>query len=667
MTVPNDTCNTLIYKFEKKCDYGTIITACREERIENQSIILMKHNTTTGKRYGPIRIAIDKIINSLHEDGCTKTLKKVLYKISSIRMFSGEYSLYSRFEMKRQRKAVLPEKIRFSIVVPLYNTHPRYLREMINSVQNQTYPYWELCMADGSDNEHSEVEEICRKYAVEDKRIKYKKLTANYGISCNTNAALDMAEGDYIALLDHDDIIHGSALFAVAEEIINKGADFIYTDEATFIMALKRIYIPCYKPDYAPDNLRGVNYICHFTVFKRELLKKTGGFCPEFDGSQDYDMMLKLTEHAERIVHIPKILYYWRGIPGSTAVDANAKPYVDPAGIEALKGHLERTGLEGDVMQAIFPVMYRIRYKLNGTPLVSIIIPNKDNKDILETCINSIMNKTSYSNREIIIVENGSIESETFEYYKELEKNNRIKIVNWGGDFNYPLINNFGAGFARGEYYLLLNNDTEVISSEWIEEMLMLAQREDVGIVGAKLYYPDGKIQHAGVGITFPGAADSYHKNYERDDVGYYGRLTYVQNFTAVTGACMMIPRNVWDEVGGLDEKLPVAFNDIDICMRVRKKGYLVVWTPFAELYHYESYTRGYEDTPEKNARFKKERNFFISRWEKELKAGDPYYNPNFAAGRFNFRCGSSLKVRKNTLKASSSEYFRARSTMLQS
>lgn len=598
-------------------------------------------------QHAPIRIAIDKTINSLHEGGCAKTLKKIYRKIGRIRIFSEEYSVYSRLEMKSQRKTVLPEKIRFSVVVPLYNTQPKYLREMINSVLNQTYPYWELCMADGSDDEHSEVEEICRKYVAKDNRIKYKKLTVNYGISGNTNVALDMAEGDYIALLDHDDIIHGSALFAIAEEIINKGADFIYTDEAEFVTVLKRIYIPHYKPDYAPDTLRGINYICHFTVFKRELLRKTGGFCSEFDGSQDYDMILKLTEHAERIVHIPRILYYWRGIPGSAALDVNAKPYATLAGIAALKGHLERIGLEGDVMQASRPTMYRIRYKLNGKPLVSIIIPNKDNKDILESCINSIMNKSSYSNWEIIIVENGSVESETFEYYEELKKDDRISVVNWGGGFNYPLINNFGVGFARGEYYLLLNNDTEVIAPEWIEEMLMLAQREEVGVVGAKLYYPNGKIQHAGIGIKFPGLADCYHINCERDDAGYDGRLSFVQNFTAVTGACMMIPRNVWDEVGGLDEKLPVAFNDIDICMRVRKKGYLVTWTPFAELYHYESYTRGYEDTTEKKSRFKKERNFFISRWEKELKAGDPYYNPNFAAGGFNFRCGSSCGVRK--------------------
>ena len=551
----------------------------------------------------------------------------------------SKQSLFTEEELEEQRHRVFPQKIKFSVVVPLYNTPERFLRAMIESVQAQTYENWELCMADGSDGEHGGVEKICREYAKKDHRVRYRKLEKNLGISGNTNACLEMAEGDYIGLFDHDDLLHSAALHEVMRAICEKGADFVYTDETTFHDEPEDAYLPHFKPAFAPDNLRANNYICHFTVFKRLLLDEVGLFDPACDGSQDHDMVLRLTEKARHIVHIPEILYYWRAHAGSVAESTGVKPYVIDAGVRAVQKHLERIGMEGEV-SPVGPglTIYRVRYAIKGTPRVSILIPNYEHLNDLKTCLNSIFNKTTWPNYEIVIVENNSISLEVFDYYRKLQRERKnVRVVTWKGTFNYSAINNFGAQFCQGEYLLLLNNDTEVISPDWLQEMLMFAQRDDVGAVGAKLYYPDGTVQHAGIGLGLLTLAGHYFRGVQHDNVGYMGRLIYAQDVSAVTGACMMIRRDVWEQVNGLDEEYAVAFNDVDLCMRIRQAGYLIVWTPFAELYHYESKSRGMEDTPEKQRRFASEVTRFQRRWRKELDRGDPYFNPNFSLDREDF------------------------------
>lgn len=580
---------------------------------------------------------VGKGLKCWRQNGFKYTWNKVKDKLHHRQDFQAAAlkPLYTAEELDAQRKYEFPRKIKISIVVPLYNTPKQFLEEMIRSVLDQTYSDWELCMADGSDEKHGYVKSICLQYAKSDKRIKYKRLTENKGISENTNACIEMASGEYIGLLDHDDLLHPAALYNVMEVICDKNADFIYTDENTFHKKTEDAYCPHFKPDFAPDTLRSYNYICHFTVFSTELLKKTGEmFRSRFDGSQDYDMVLRLTEKAQHIVHIPKILYYWRSHESSVASDVSAKPYTLTAAKLALQEHLDRVGLKGQVCDARIPSTYRIDYEIHGEPLISILVPNKDHINDLKKCIDSIKDKSTYHNWEIIVIENNSTERKTFNYYNTLCKDKRIRVVYWDGVFNYSAINNFGAGFANGEYILLLNNDIEVITSDWLEQMLMFCQRDDVGAVGAMLYYPDNTIQHAGVILGIGGVAGHAHKGFKRGDYGYMSRLAITQNLSAATGACVMTRKSVWDEVGGMDEGFQVAFNDVDFCMKIRQAGYLIVWTPYSELYHYESKSRGLEDTPEKQKRFESEVNLFKSRWKKELAMGDPYYNPNFTLNR---------------------------------
>ena len=593
----------------------------------------------------PLRkVAVFRLMNKglrcLHENGWKYTWDKVKNKLKNRQDFSAlaNKPLFTEQELAEQRKYQFPKSIKFSIVVPLFNTPEKFLREMIQSVIDQTYANWELCLADGSDVEHGSVEKICRQYTKKESRIKYKKLEKNLGISGNTNACLEMVSGDYIGLFDHDDLLHPAALYEVMRAICEQGADFIYTDENTFHNSPKDAYCPHFKPDFSPDTLRSYNYICHFVVFRHELMNDAGKFRSEFDGSQDYDMVLRLTEKAKKIVHIPEILYYWRAHQNSVASDISAKPYTLNAAKKALTEHLEREHLDGEVMDSAIPSTYKIQYAIKKNSKVSIVIPNMDHIEVLKTCIDSITEKTTYEDYEIVIIENNSKNEETFSYYRELGKNSRVKIVNWIGKFNYSAINNFGVQQAvTGEYIILLNNDIEVITPDWIEQMLMFAQRTDVGAVGAMLYYPDETIQHAGVILGVGGVAGHSHKNFNRGSYGYMSRATIVQNLSAVTFACVMIPRHVWDEVGGLDESFAVAFNDVDMCMRIRKAGYLIVWTPYAELYHYESKSRGLEDTPEKKKRFEGEVKLFQERWKAELAAGDPYYNPNLSLEREDF------------------------------
>ena len=540
-------------------------------------------------------------------------------------------------ERKRQEETVFPKDITFSVLVPLYNTPEKFLREMIDSVQAQTYRKWELCLADGSDDAHPEVGRICQEYMQNDSRIKYKKIEKNLGISGNTNVCFGMATGEYIGLFDHDDLLHPSVLYEYMKAICEQDADYIYCDEVTFEgNSIDNMLTIHFKPDFSIDNLRANNYICHFSVFSEKLLEETGLFRSEFDGSQDHDMILRLTSRAKKIVHVPKILYYWRSHPQSVAADINAKTYAIDAAKRAVLAHLKSCGLEGTVESTrAFPTIFRIKYKLKAKPMISIIIPNKDHRDDLKRCVDSILNKSTYENYEILIVENNSTEAETFAYYKMLENQPKVRVITYEaeGSFNYSKINNFAAKQAKGEYLLLLNNDTKVITREWMEELLMYAQRDDVGAVGAKLYYADNTIQHAGIviGLGAHHAAGHTHHLLPKENLGYMGRLCYAQDVTAVTGACLLVRKSLYEQVGGLDESFTVALNDVDFCLRLRALGLLNIFTPFAELYHYESKSRGLDKDGASAERYNKEVAHFRERWKKELDAGDPYFNPNFS------------------------------------
>lgn len=602
------------------------------KELENQNAYLLYKNKE-------LKVKYDELSNSKSWK-LTYPMRLLLYNYKKLKKLKYQkYYNYkvSNIELERQRNQKFSKEIKFSILVPLYNTPINFLKDMINSVINQTYFNWELCLADGSEN-CDNVQKVCLEYVKEDNRIKYRKLKENKGISENTNACIEMATGNYLSLLDHDDILHETALYEVAKVINEQNVDIVYTDEASFKYSILKSNIPYFKPDYSPDMLRSYNYICHFLTFNKELLSKLGNFRKEFDGSQDYDFILRLTEITNNIFHIPKVLYYWRAHQNSVAgIGIEAKPYAINAGKLAVKEHLKRIGLNGIVEEGKIPTTYRIKYKINNK-LVSIIIPNCDHIEDLNKCIKSILNKTTYKNYEIIIIENNSTKKETSDYYKYLIKSyENIKIIKWDKEFNYSAINNFGAKYSKGEYLLLLNNDIEVITPNWIEEMLMFAQREDVGAVGAMLYYPNNKIQHAGVIIGINGIAGHSHKNFNRGENGYFSRLSIVQNLSAVTGACMLVSKEKFYKVQGLDERFKVDFNDIDFCMKLRDIGYYNVFTPYAELYHYESKSRGYKNTKSKKKRFYNEIMLFQNKWAKEILNGDPFYNPNLTLNKEDF------------------------------
>lgn len=580
-----------------------------------------------------------KFCISLKRNGLKQTMHKVKKTLFPKSVYQDVIAaaVLSESDTQKQKNTVFDKNIKFSIIVPLYNTPVKFLNEMISSVIAQTYSNWELCLADGSSADHPEVEKAVNKFAQKDSRILYKKLPKNLGISGNTNACLDMASGDYIGLFDHDDLLHPAALYEAMKAICEKKADFIYTDELVFRSPdINSVVAIHFKPDYGPDFIRGINFICHFSVFSKELLDKAGRFRSEFDGSQDHDMILRLTSKAENIVHIPKILYYWRSHPNSVAGSIEAKTYAIDAGIRAVQTNLDEQGIKAKVSRCeTFPTAYRIKYDILSYDKVSIIIPNKNHLDDLALCINSILTKSTYPNFEIVIVDNGSDDPELFEYYDELKKDSRFVICSLDIPFNYSKLNNFAAKKASGKYFILLNNDIEIITPEWIEEMLMYVQRDDVGICGAKLYYPDNTIQHAGVIVGLGGVAGHCFGGFNRNDNGYLCHLVCAQELSAVTAACLMIKASVFEEVTGLDEdNFKVAYNDVDLCLKVREKGLLVVWTPYAEAYHYESKSRGYEDTPEKQKRFIAEQNYFKTKWADFLKKGDPYYNPNLTVDR---------------------------------
>ncbi len=587
----------------------------------------------------------DRVKNCGNLKGVIAKLKYKKTERAAMERF-GTKSFPDEARRKEERETVFDRMVKISILVPLYNTPENFLREMLDSVVNQTYENWELCLADGSDREHELVENICKEYADRDerKRIVYKKLQKNEGISGNTNECLKLATGEYIGLFDHDDILHPSALYEYVKVINEKNADYIYCDETTFKSGdINKMLTMHFKPDYAVDNLRANNYICHFSVFARELLDGTELFRSKFDGSQDHDMILRLTDRAKNVVHVPRLLYYWRSHAGSTAAGIDAKPYAVEAAKGAVADHLRRHGYEHFQITSTraFETIFKIRYQITGDPKVSIVIANKDHAGDLKRCITSIMEKSTYENYEIIIVENNSETKEIFDYYEKLKEYPNVKVVTCceEGGFNYSRVNNFGVRESSGDYILLLNNDTQVITVNWIEELLMYAQREDVGAVGAKLYYGNKTIQHAGVVLCLGAHRTAGHSHYgqHRENLGYMGRLCYTQDVSAVTGACLLVKKKLFEEVGGLDESFAISLNDVDFCLKLRERGLLNVFTPFAELYHFESVSRGLDDQGEKAQRYNDESARFRKKWKEVLEKGDPYYNPNFSLDRSDF------------------------------
>lgn len=537
--------------------------------------------------------------------------------------------------LERQRKKKWENPVTISIAVPAYRTPEAFLREMLDSVLAQSYPYWELCLVNASPEDEA-MQRVLKEYAQRDPRIRCRNLKENLGIAENTNEAFAMAGGEYVGLLDHDDLLAPDALYETACRIREEGADIVYTDEDKVTADLAEHYQPHLKPDFNLDLLRSNNYICHFLVVKKSLIKKAGGFRKEFDGAQDYDFVFRCAEQAEKIAHVPRILYHWRTHSASTADNPASKMYAYDAGKRAIEGNLARTGTPGTVEQTKDFGFYHVEYPVQGEPLVSILIPNKDHRETLENCIRSIKEKSTYKNYEILVIENNSREQETFEYYRRLEQEG-VRILRWEKPFNYSAINNFAARQAKGEYLLLLNNDTRVITPGWIQGMLGNCQRREVGITGAKLYYPDNTVQHAGIIIGIGGIAGHAFLNLPRSRSGYLHKASIQMDYSAVTAACMMVKRKVYEELGGFEEKLAVAFNDVDFCLRARQAGYLVVYNPRVELYHDESKSRGAEDSPQKVRRFQEEIEFMRSRWIELLKEGDPCYNKNLTLSKWNY------------------------------
>lgn len=530
-----------------------------------------------------------------------------------------------------------------SIVVPVYNPEPVLLAEMIESVLKQSYPDWELCIADDCST-NAAVRETLEKYAQKDSRIRIAFREENGHICHASNTALELASGEFVGLLDHDDLLDRDALFYVVQEI-NKtpNARIIYSDEDKVTIDGHR-YDPCFKPDWSKELLLSNNYVSHFGVYKKSLIEQIGGFRAGFEGAQDYDLILRASLHCspQDIRHVPKVLYSWRASPGSTALSASTKNYTHEAGLRALQSYLIEAGeVDAAVVSGEHPNMYKINWNVGVTPLVSLIMPTRDHLGVTRVAVESILSKTSYKNFELIIVDNGSSEPETTQWFRDVQSyDSRVKVIRDDAPFNYSALNNRAVRNAAGFLIGLVNNDVEVISEDWLSEMVSLAVRPDVGCVGAKLYYPNDTIQHAGVIVGMGGVAAHVFSSASRNAVGYFGRLCCRQEYTAVTAACLVVRREVYQEVGGLNEEnLAVAFNDVDFCLKVHSKGYRNIWTPYAELYHYESISRGSENTPEKKFRFDQEKNYMKETWRThEFK--DPAFNINLSLRRRDFALG---------------------------
>ena len=541
-------------------------------------------------------------------------------------------------ELEKQKKHKFGYTPQISVAVPAFRTPEVFLRQMIQSLLDQTYPNWELCIANGSP-EDTAMAAVLKEYSSRDRRICVRNLDENLGIAGNTNAALTMAGGEFVGLLDHDDLLAPNALYEIVKKLNeDRQLDVVYTDEDKVTTDLSEHFQPHLKPDFNLDLLRSNNYICHFFVARKSIVDKVGGFRQEFDGAQDYDFIFRCVEEASgRVGHVPEILYHWRTHKASTADNPASKMYAFEAGRRAIEAHLKRMGVEGEVSHTPDLGFFRVKYPVHGEPMVSIIIPNKDEKESLKACIESIREKTEYQNYEILIIENNSTSEEIFHYYKELSRDPKIRLLRWKKEFNYSAINNYGVRHAKGEYLLFLNNDVTVITPGWIKEMLGVCQRREVGAVGVKLIYPDNTIQHAGCVIGIGGIAGHMFVDMPANRTGYLHKASILQDMSAVTAACMMMKRSAFDKVGGFTEELAVAFNDVDLCLKTTKAGYLVVYDPYARLYHMESKTRGAENNEVKVRRFQREIEYMRCNWIDILKNGDPNYNKNLSLTKWNY------------------------------
>ena len=505
---------------------------------------------------------------------------------------------------------------KISIVMPVFNTQREHLQKAVESVRDQYYENWELCICDDS-SRAGHIRPMLEAWSRADQRIKVVFSDNNGGISAASNQAMGLVSGEFVGFLDHDDELSPAALYEVVKLLqVHPEADVIYSDEDKLEKNDRRSD-PFFKPDWSPEYLYSLNYVCHFGVYRKQHVEAVGGLRTEFDGSQDYDLLLRVVERTQNIFHIPEVLYHWRKSLGSTALAGQAKAYSTDAGQRAIAEHLRRSGVAATVVSSEAPNRYRVRAAITDDPLVSIIIPTRDAVEVLERCIRSIETRTDYPNYEIVIIDNGSSEAETLKFFSKL----RHRVIRMDEPFNYSRLNNFGVQHAKGDFLLLLNNDTEVISPGWMRAMLELCHLPEVGVAGAKLYYPDRSIQHAGVVLGIKGVAGHSHKYFPARNRGYFDSLTCIRNYSAVTAACMLVRRDAFEAVGGFDEELRVAFNDVDFCIRVREKGYRIAWTPYAELYHHESATRGFDLDPREIELMKR-------RW-KETLVNDPYYNRN--------------------------------------
>ena len=541
-------------------------------------------------------------------------------------------------------------------MTPLYNTPPQFLQQFLDSVQGQTSPNWQLVLVDASDAAYTDVERTVQARAASDPRIVYRRIE-NKGIAANTNEAAKLATGTYLALADHDDMLAPHAVYCMGKLLAETGADFAYSDEALFEKTPEHPRVGHFKPDYAPEYLMACNYICHLAVFRKSLFDAIGGERPECDGAQDHDLFLRLIDAMQAKdanaapLHIPQVLYYWRVHAASTSGGTEAKPYVVKAAQKAVADHLAATGRSGRVEEGIFPGTCHVQWELpEPEPLVSILIPNKDHVDDLEKCLFSLYSKTLYEAFEVIVIENNSTDPATKAYYEKLpDRYANCRVVAYSGGFNFSRINNFGRKFANGKFLLLLNNDIEIISGNWLTQMVAEASQPGVAACGAMLYYPDDTIQHAGIITGLGGYAGHSHKYHKRGGSGYMFRLATVQDYSACTAACLLVRTSAYDAVGGLDEAFTVAFNDVDFCLRLREKGWRIVWTPYAELYHHESKSRGSdEEDPAKKARFAKEQARLYEAHGKQNILHDPYYNPNLSLDYEDFRESGDLRNLKN-------------------
>ncbi|MBE5982861.1 MAG: glycosyltransferase family 2 protein [Paenibacillaceae bacterium] len=629
----------------------TLVIKCENKSVavKLNADIIEKQNSSSHKKSAKLKSMMNKqtlqsAMDFLMENGLKAFVIKSRHKLQGI---DSDYDYpewvsltkTTEEELAQQKEMVFDYMPKLSVVIPAYKTPERFLSAMLDSLLAQTYTNWEVCVADGSPKGEG-VERVLKRYAMKDERFRYVILGENKGISGNTNAAIEMATGDFIVLADHDDTLAPDALFECVKAINqDPEIDVVYTDEDKLDIDGGELFEPHFKPDFNPDLLTSVNYICHLFVVNHELLLEVGLFKEEFDGAQDYDFILRCTEKARKICHISKALYHWRCHQDSTASNPESKLYAFEAGARAVKAHYDRLGIPvKSVEKGIDYGIYHTTFEITGDPLVSVIIPNKDHSADLDLCMRSLIEKSTYKNLEFIVVENNSADPATFAYYEKIQKEFEfVHVVTWEREFNYSAINNFGVTFAKGEYLLFLNNDTELINPESIEEMLGYCQREDVGITGVRLLYSDDTIQHAGVVVGFGGIAGHTFIGLHKAESSYFNQAMCARNYSAVTAACMMSKRSLFDQVGGFSEDLAVAFNDIDYCMKIRSLNKLVVYVPYALFYHYESKSRGLEDTPEKVERFNREIKKFSEKWPDILRDGDPYYNPNLTLRKSNF------------------------------